>query len=79
MEHIDYKFTRHNARNAQHVYFMEEILGAIPESIAVELGTCDISTFFPTGEGLFQPATPIYPNRRHAGGGQTPEHRVSLL
>lgn len=38
MEHIDYKFTRHNARNAQHVYFMEEILGAIPESIAVELG-----------------------------------------
>ena len=38
MEHIDYKFTRHNARNAQHVYFMEEILGAVPESLAVKLG-----------------------------------------
>ena len=38
IEEIHYDFSRHNARAAQHLYFVQEALRCVPEEVATKYG-----------------------------------------
>ena len=38
MKEIIYAFSKHNAKNAQHVLFVQDVLAAVPEATATTYG-----------------------------------------